>query len=164
MSEQNAGSPSSFEDALEVATDLQPAMNKLIVIFQRTTEGSRLTTSQVSIMNQLKTRGPSRVSAIAQAELIRMPTASNALYQLESRGLVERMRDESDRRGVLVALTPEGETELRSVSQQRSEVLADILRWLEPEELNTAREVTHLINSLAKVYNPQESEVSQNAH
>lgn len=153
-------SPSSLEDALKVAADLQPAMNKLIVIFQRTTEGSRLTTSQVSIMNQLKNRGPSRVSTIAKAELIRMPTASNALYQLESRGLVERRRDASDRRGVLVALTELGYTELATVSRQRSEALANILRWLEPEDLETAREVTQLINNLAAAYNPVQ--VSQN--
>ena len=69
MNEQNAESPSSFEDALEVSEELQPALNKLMVIFQRTTEGSRLTTSQVSIMNQLKRRGPSRVSEIGRAHV-----------------------------------------------------------------------------------------------
>ena len=66
-----AQSPSTYEDAVEVARSIQPALNKLILIFQRTAEGSSLTTSQVSIMNQLRMRGPSRVSTIAQAELIR---------------------------------------------------------------------------------------------
>ena len=108
MSEENSESPVSYEDALEVARQIQPALNKLMLIFQRTTEGTSLTTSQVSIMNQLRMRGPSRVSTIAQAELIRMPTASNALYQLERHGFVERHRDEKDRRGVLVALTQLG--------------------------------------------------------
>ncbi len=154
MSEPTASYPSSFEDAFAVATELQPAMNKLMVIFQRTTEGARLTTSQVSIMNQLRQRGPSRVSTIAKAELIRMPTASNALYQLESRGLVERMRDETDRRGVLVALTEQGESELTEVSRQRAEALADILCWLDSAQLDTAREVTTLINNLADNYDP----------
>ncbi len=154
MTEQNTEPPSAFEDAFEVASNLQPAMNKLMVIFQRTTEGSRLTTSQVSIMNQLKTRGPSRVSTIAQAELIRMPTASNALYQLEQRGYVQRMRDKNDRRGVLVALTEMGQAELAAVSRQRAEALADILRWLPADQLDTARHVTDLINKLAEVYRP----------
>lgn len=160
MNEQAAATPSSFEDALAVAAELQPAMNKLMVIFQRTTEGSSLTTSQISIMNQLRRRGPSRVSVLAKAELIRMPTASNALYQLESRGLVERMRDESDRRGVLVALTDKGLHELEVVSQQRSEALADILRWLDPDQLSKARDLSTLINELANAYDP--AQVSQN--
>ncbi|QPK79072.1 MarR family transcriptional regulator [Corynebacterium lizhenjunii] len=154
MIEPGTESPSTFEDALKVASRLQPSLNKLMVIFQRTTEGSSLTTSQVSIMNQLRSRGPSRVSVIAQAELIRMPTASNALYQLEMRGLVERMRDETDRRGVLVALTPKGEEELDVVSHERSEALAQIMRWLPPEELEQAHTLADLVTHLANVYNP----------
>lgn len=150
----DVASPSSFEDALAVAADLQPALNKLWVIFQRTTEDSRLTTSQVSIMNQLRQRGPSRVSTIAQAELIRMPTASNALYQLEARGLVERHRDKADRRGVLVALTPAGEEELAEVSSQRAEALAEILRWLDAEGLQSAAQMSSLIQQLAEIYKP----------
>ena len=105
-------------------------------------------------MNQLRLRGPSRVSTIAQAELIRMPTASNALYQLERRGFVERHRDEEDRRGVLVALTQLGESELAIVSGQRAAALAEIMRWLEPEDLATAREMGAVISKLADVYRP----------
>ena len=154
MSQQAADSPSNYDDALEVARHIQPALNKLLLIFQRTAEGTSLTTSQVSIMNQLRQRGPSRVSTIATAELIRMPTASNALYQLERQGFVERHRDKHDRRGVLVALTERGSAELDLVSQQRAAALASILRWLEPEELDEAREVGNLISTLAEVYRP----------
>ena len=154
MSDSTPNPPSSLDDAYKVAMDIQPAMNKLMVIFQRTTEGSSLTTSQVSIMNQLKLRGPSRVSQIAEAELIRMPTASNALYQLERYGYVERMRDEADRRGVLVTLTQLGESELAITSRQRAEALAEILQWMPPEELETAAEVSAMINRLAEIYRP----------
>ncbi len=154
MSERAADSPSNYDDALDVARHIQPALNKLLLIFQRTAEGTSLTTSQVSIMNQLRLRGPSRVSTIAAAELIRMPTASNALYQLERQGFVERHRDKKDRRGVLVALTERGESELDVVSRQRAEALASILRWLEPAELEEAREVGGLISKLAEVYRP----------
>lgn len=154
MTEANKNSPSSLEDALEVATDIQPALNKLVVIFQRTTEGGSLTTSQVSIMNQLKARGAARVSQVAAAELIRMPTASNALYQLEQRNLIERSRDEKDRRGVMVQLTKKGEAELQRVNSERAEALAEILRWLDADDLQTAREVSDLIHQLAEIYRP----------
>ncbi|NWO15497.1 MAG: MarR family transcriptional regulator [Corynebacterium sp.] len=154
MTEANKNSPSSLEDALEVATGIQPALNKLVVIFQRTTEGGSLTTSQVSIMNQLKARGAARVSQVAAAELIRMPTASNALYQLEQRNLIERSRDEKDRRGVMVQLTKKGEAELQRVSSERAEALAEILRWLDADDLQTAREVSDLIHQLAEIYRP----------
>ena len=156
MTEQSPQPATSFEDAFDVAVELQPAMNKLMMIFHRTAEDSTLTTSQISIMNQLRRRGASRVSSVAKAEMIRMPTASNALYQLETRGLVKRMRDEQDRRGVLVALTEEGEKELQKVSQQRAAALADILRWLSPEQLDTARQVTAIINNLAADFDPEQ--------
>ena len=85
-------SPSSYDAAVEVARDIQPALNKLILIFQRTAEGSSLTTSQVSIMNQLRLRGPSRVSTIAQAELIRMPTASRRVGRAHPVGRIRIVR------------------------------------------------------------------------
>ncbi|MDO5033158.1 MarR family winged helix-turn-helix transcriptional regulator [Corynebacterium sp.] len=154
MSEPAAESPTSYEDALDVARQIQPALNKLMLIFQRTAEGTSLTTSQVSIMNQLRTHGPSRVSTIAKAELIRMPTASNALYELERLGYVERHRDEKDRRGVLVALTQLGESELNIVSHQRAAALAEIVRWLEPADLENTKELVALISKLADVYRP----------
>lgn len=154
MTEPNNNSPSTLEDALDVAAQIQPALNKLVVIFQRTTEGGSLTTSQVSIMNQLRTRGAARVSQVAAAELIRMPTASNALYQLEQRGFIERTRDEKDRRGVMVQLTKKGLAELEQVSQERAQALAEILRWLDDDGLQTAREVSDLINKLAEIYRP----------
>src|SRR5699024_9038209 len=144
-------SPSSLEDALEVATDIQPALNKLVVIFQRTTEGGSLTTSQVSIMNQLKARGAARVSQVAAAELIRMPTASNALYQLKQRNLIERKRDDKERRGIMVQLTKKGEAEHQRVSDERAEGLAEILRWLDADGLQPAREASDLINKRAKI-------------
>lgn len=154
MTEPNNNSPSTLEDALDVAAQIQPALNKLVVIFQRTTEGGSLTTSQVSIMNQLKSRGAARVSQVAAAELIRMPTASNALYQLEQRGFIERTRDEKDRRGVMVQLTKKGLAELEQVSQERAQALAEILRWLDDDGLQTAREISDLINKLAEIYRP----------
>lgn len=147
--------PVPLEDALAVAEKLQPAFNKLTVLFQRLSEESALTTSQVSIMNQLREHGPSRISTIAAAELIRMPTASNALYQLEQRGLVQRTRDTKDRRGVLVALTEEGEKELHAVSHERARALAEIMRWLGPEGLEAATQVEHIINKLAEIYEPE---------
>src|SRR5690625_3232431 len=154
MTEANKNSPSSLEDALEVATDIHPSRNKLVVLLHRTAAGGSLTTSQVSIMNQLTARGAARVSQVAAAELIRMPTASNALYQLEQRNLIERSRDEKDRRGVMVQLTKKGEDELQRVSSERTEALAEILRWLGAEGLQTAREVSDLINKLAEIYRP----------
>ena len=139
---------------MRIASEIQPSLNKLMVIFQRTTEGSTLTSSKVSIMNRLKEEGACRISHVANMELIRMPTASNALLQLEKRNLVSRIRDQDDRRGVKVTLTKEGEKELAKVAKQRSEALARIIQWLDAEHIETAEKLAELINELAHIYRP----------
>ena len=67
---------------------------------------------------------------------------------------MERHRDDKDRRGVLVALTQLGESELNIVSRQRAAALAEILQWMEPKDLQEARQMSSLIAKLADVYRP----------
>ena len=55
---------------------------------------------------------------------------------------------------MLVALTQLGESELTIVSRQRAAALAEILRWLEPEDIKDADLLVNLISKLADVYRP----------
>ena len=89
-----------------VAAQIRPALTQLYVMYFRMAEQSDLTGPQLTIMTRLNNLGAARISEIARLEGIRMPTASNALHQLEQRGMVERIRDTEDRRGVRVTLTP----------------------------------------------------------
>ena len=84
-----------------------------------------------------------------------MPTASNALHQLESRGLVERVRDNNDRRGVRVQLTEQGAVELERVGEERIAQLADMFSTLEDEEIAAIEEIVPIINRLAERYTAQ---------
>ena len=88
-----------------VAAQIRPALTQLYVMYFRMAEQSDLTGPQLTIMTRLNNLGAARISEIARLEGIRMPTASNALHQLEQRGMVERIRDTEDRRGVRVTLT-----------------------------------------------------------
>lgn len=93
---------SNEQEALELARRVRPAMTKLYVSYFRTAEHSELTGPQLSIMTRIAEHGPSRISQLADAEGVRMPTASNTINQLEKRGLVQRTRAVEDRRGVSV--------------------------------------------------------------
>ncbi|MDO5512181.1 MarR family winged helix-turn-helix transcriptional regulator [Corynebacterium sp.] len=136
----------------DIAARIRPAMTKLYVMYFRIAEQSDLTGPQLSIMARLKNNGPSRISQIAREEGIRMPTASNALHQLEQRDLVERIRDEQDRRGVRVQLTRLGESELERVGEERTKYLAEMLGTLSEEDLAQVSELTDIINKLADNY------------
>ncbi|AWB82836.1 MarR family transcriptional regulator [Corynebacterium yudongzhengii] len=136
----------------EIARAIRPAMTKLYVTYFRIAEQSDLTGPQLSIMTRLREEGPMRISQIARDEGIRMPTASNALHQLERRELVTRVRDEKDRRGVRVDLTELGESELERVGAERVNYLADMLSALNEEDLAQCAEFADVINRLADSY------------
>ena len=136
----------------DIAARIRPAMTKLYVMYFRIAEQSDLTGPQLSIMARLKDNGPERISQIAREEGIRMPTASNALHQLEQRELVERIRDEQDRRGVRVRLTRLGVSELERVGEERTKYLAEMIGTLGDEDLARAGELVDIINKLADSY------------
>ncbi|AEX40543.1 Multiple antibiotic resistance protein marR [Corynebacterium pseudotuberculosis] len=136
----------------ELAEKIRPALTQLYVLYFRVAEQSDLTQPQLTIMTRLANTGPARISHIAQAEGIRMPTASNALHHLEKRGIVERIRDESDRRGVKVQLTDFGQAELLRVGEERTQYLADMLATLPPEEYAQMDKVADVINKLSTTY------------
>lgn len=136
----------------DIARRIRPAMTKLYVMYFRIAEQSDLTGPQLSIMSRLKENGPSRISQVAREEGIRMPTASNALHQLEQRELVHRVRDESDRRGVRVELTPLGADELQRVGEEREGYLADMIATLSQEDAHDLDKCADVILKLADSY------------
>lgn len=138
--------------ALEVAEKIRPALTKLYVSYFRVTDQSSLTAPQITILEHLREEGPMRIREIAQAEGIRMPTASNTLHVLESRGLIERGRDRSDRRGVSVAITEYGCQELDRVGVERTAFLARMLETMPEADLHDAYKLGDVINHLAESY------------
>ena len=83
-----------------LAAELRPLLTRLHLLYFRQSVQSDLSSAQLSIMSLLQGFGSLRVSDIARLEAIRMPTASNAVHQLEQEGMVTRERDPNDRRGV----------------------------------------------------------------
>lgn len=135
-----------------LAEELRPALTKLYVMYFRVSKQSDLTGPQLSIMSRLEENGPMRISQIAREEGIRMPTASNALHQLEQRDLVERIRDEIDRRGVSVRLTPRGQEELDRVGEERATNLTEMFKTLGDEERISLWRAADAFNHMAAEY------------
>lgn len=144
--------PKPSAHIVEIAKQIRPSMTQLYVMYFRIAAQSSLTGPQLSIMTRLREEGPMRISQIAREEGIRMPTASNALHQLEQRDLVHRIRDEHDRRGVLVELTPAGETELEEVGQERELQLANMLASLDEADQERLDEFVDIVKRLADAY------------
>lgn len=133
---------------IEIATRLRPALMRLYLLYFRQATNSQISQAQLSILMILEEHGPMRINEIASAESIRMPTASNAVNQLENMGLVTRIRDVSDRRGVRVDLTDKGHDELKVLAVERSNNLANMLSTLDEDELKQAEDFIPLIEHL----------------
>ncbi|AKK04237.1 MarR family winged helix-turn-helix transcriptional regulator [Corynebacterium epidermidicanis] len=143
----------------QVSDAVRPALTKLYVTYFRKATPSSLSGPQLTILTSLAEGEARRISDIARQEGIRMPTASNTLHQLEQRKLVERVRDETDRRGVHVQITESGLAELQKVGEERSASFAKILATLTPEELAQIDAVVPIINKMSEVYpQPDQSE------
>ena len=69
-----------------------------------------LTNGQFSLMMSLNRPEPPGMVAVASLLAMDRTTLTAALKPLERRGLVEVIRDSSDRRGRRIGLTPEGKT------------------------------------------------------
>lgn len=137
---------------LEIAKELRLPLTRLYLLYFRQTENSHISMAQLSILMILEENGPMRISQIAATETIRIPTASNAVNQLETMELVTRVRDTSDRRGVSVTLTDKGREELRRLSEERAEQLASMLDSLSDEELKEVAEATPVIELVLRRY------------
>ena len=137
---------------LDLAKEIRPLLTRAELLYSRRSEESQLSRAQLSIMMTLDALGPCRINQLAQAEAIRMPTASNAVHHLENAGMVERVRDTKDRRGVRVELTDKGLSELRRVSDERDQQMAAMFRELNEDELEVGARLVPILKRILDTY------------
>ena len=107
-------------------------------IFDETLSGHGLSLGEYTLMLRLRTRSEdNRMSAgdLSRALLLSSGAMTNRLDRLETAGLVRRVPDPRDRRGVLVELTARGEKQIdKAVTEQAAKEI-DVLRVLSASEL-----------------------------
>lgn len=113
---------------------------------------TELTLSQYFVMDAMADEALT-VSAVARAAGVAVPTATRALRALETRGFVDRERnDDEDRRLVTVALTPSGRgvlDEKRTWVQARQREIFDDLTPAEQRTVTgSLRAMAHNIDEL----------------
>jgi MarR family transcriptional regulator, organic hydroperoxide resistance regulator len=113
---------------------------------------TELTLSQYFVMGAMADEAQT-VSEVARAARVAVPTATRALRALETRGFVDRERnDDVDRRLVTVALTPSGRAvldEKRAWVQERQREIFDGLDPAERDSVTGAlRAIAHTIEEL----------------
>jgi DNA-binding MarR family transcriptional regulator len=135
-------------DPLTLANQLRPVLLRLARELRKETEALGVTSRQVTLLWLIRTRPGLSLRELAAEERISAPAFSGHVDRLVKAGLIERVRDDGDRRRLELTLTDEGARLLRRVRARRTTWLAERLRGLDADE--TAA-IEAAIEALAKL-------------
>lgn len=109
-----------------------------------------LSMAQVRTLMVLSCEGRSTIGQLAERLSVSLPTASHLVDRLVHAGLAERAEDPSDRRRMLVCLTPSGEDLAGRLRQGNQEPFRLWLTQLSDEDLTALRQgLTALVRVMA---------------
>jgi DNA-binding MarR family transcriptional regulator len=91
--------------------------------------------SQLHVMHLLEGHGEMPMSRLAEMLDVSFSNATGLIDRVEERGLVERTRVATDRRMVMVQLTPAGRQMLDEFETLREGILRRVLDQLDPKQL-----------------------------
>lgn len=123
--------------------DLQPIISReRCSLAQRCRELS-LSTAHLYLMSLIEAHGPLSMTQVADLLDVALPNATGLVDRVLERGLVDRFRDESDRRVVLVRLSEAGREVLRQLGLIRRQRLALALQGMTPAQRAQLLESIH---------------------
>jgi DNA-binding MarR family transcriptional regulator len=109
-----------------------------------------LSAPQIGTMRALARRQSSTPSELAEALHLSPQTMAGILQRLEQRGLVQRERDQSDKRSFVVRLTDDGrQAEAKAPSLLRDEFTAQLMKlpaWEQSQMLATLQRIAHMMH------------------
>ena len=111
-----------------------------------------LTLPQYHLLEALRDADELTVGVLAEAAGVAPPTATRMLDCLARDGYVDRRHSESDRRSVLISLTPAGRVAVEGAHEQVSAWRRRVFESLEPAEREQA---AALLNRLSQVLEDQ---------
>ena len=145
----------------EIDPEVEGAISRLSSInkhvnreFEDTLAGHGLNQGEYRLLLRLATRAAdNRMSAgeLSRALMLSSGAMTNRLDRLETAGLVRRVPDPRDRRGVMVELTDEGRRQIDAAVVEQAAKEIDVLSAL------SARELTSLNQLLRKVLSSLET-------
>jgi DNA-binding MarR family transcriptional regulator len=128
-----------------IIADFRAAMTQLKCASSERLLRLGVSMAQLHIMFTLERSGEMTMSRLADVLNVSLSNATGLIDRLEERGYIDRQRVPTDRRIVLVRVTPNGESMLRQVDTLSDELLRSVLTRLPGSQL---RAVAHAISAL----------------
>jgi DNA-binding MarR family transcriptional regulator len=120
------------DEVLAELLEHQPAKG---LRYMRKLPGGALSLVHLQVLMALENDGSLPMGRLAETMDVSQASATGIVDRMEQRGLVERLRDEQDRRVVRVALTSLGRETVAGFATERRDHLQQILGALTEEEL-----------------------------
>ncbi|WP_157887857.1 MarR family winged helix-turn-helix transcriptional regulator [Frondihabitans sp. PAMC 28766] len=108
-----------------------------------------VTLPQFRVLVLLSTGGPTRVGTLAEQVGAVPSTFSRSVDRMVAGGWVERSLRESNRREIILNLTPDGRHLVDSVTERRRHEIRDVLKTMSPEDQQTIASAFHLFTAAA---------------
>ncbi|MBV9683539.1 MAG: MarR family transcriptional regulator [Solirubrobacterales bacterium] len=103
--------------------------------------------TEVGVMRNLRA-GPRRITELAAEERVTQPAITLLVNRLAERGWVERTPDSSDRRAVLVSLTPSGDKAFERLRAEYRALLHEEMASLDDAEVETLAGAVEILDKL----------------
>ena len=125
---------SDFDSINNFLVDIWSRINKIEERSLTAGIGENISLTEIHIIEKIGAQQPSRMSSIAKAVGVTLATLTVACDKLESKGLIVRTRDATDKRVVNVSLTPRGQTIYTYHKEFHERMIAAALSDLSPAE------------------------------
>jgi DNA-binding MarR family transcriptional regulator len=105
---------------------------------------------QLAALAALERKGPMTPGELAEHEKVQPPSMTRVIAVLEERGLVLREPHLTDRRQVILTVTPDGRDLVQRVRRRREAWLAQRLQELTPEERQILRQAAPILEKISQ--------------
>jgi DNA-binding MarR family transcriptional regulator len=118
-----------------IIADFRASMAELKCLGSERLVRQGISMTQLHVMHLLDHHGEMPMSRLAEMLDVSLSNGTGIIDRVEERGFVERIRVPSDRRMVMVRLTPAGRQMLDEIEIVREQVLRRVLDKLDPAQL-----------------------------
>ena len=105
---------------------------------------------QLAALAALERHASMTPGELAEHEKVQPPSMTRVIAVLEERGLVRRAPHATDRRQVVLTVTPEGRDVVQRVRRRREAWLAQRLQELSPEERQVLRDAAPILEKISQ--------------
>jgi DNA-binding MarR family transcriptional regulator len=128
------------DDELDrIVTELEPVMARTRRVMSGIWLDRRLSKTNMFVLMLLDGHGPVSMSRLAGLLGASLPNVTGIVTRMEELGYVERIRDERDRRVVLVRATPRGHEAMQEMEAVRRQHLRSLVAELVPSDRDRCR-------------------------